>query len=201
MKLLGNNASPFVRMVRASSIELGLTDVVSMADTVARYDQPDLALQAANPLGKVPALIRDDGPALYDSRVICRYLNEKGNSSLYPESRLWEVLTLEATAHGMTEAALLMVYEHRFRPEDMIVESWVEAQWQRVVRSLSVLETRWQSHLAGPVDGGQIAVACALGYIDFRHADRDWRTGHAYLSEWYAKISERPALKDTAPSD
>ena len=130
-----------------------------------------------NPLGKIPALERAGGPAIYDSRVITRYIAAQGAGNLYPEARIWEVLTLEATADGIMEAAVLMVYEGRVRPEDKQYPEWIEAQWLKVSRSLDALEERWMSHLAGPLDAAQIAVGCALPYLDFRHGDRDWRAG------------------------
>jgi glutathione S-transferase len=150
---------------------------------------------ALNPLGKIPTLERAGGPALYDSRVICRYLDDLAGGRLYPEKpRLWETLTLEATAHGVAEAAVLMVYEERLRPEEARSEAWVEGQWAKVARALDALEARWMSHLAGPLDMGQIATGCALGYLDFRHGRRDWRAGRPALAAWEAKFAARPAM-------
>ncbi len=153
-----------------------------------------------NPLGKIPALVRDDGPAIYDSRVICRYLNHRFGTAFYPDRRVWEVLTLEATADGIMDAAILMVYEARCRPEEIRFPDWVEAQWTKIARALDAISARWMSHLNGPVDMGQIAVGCALGYLDFRHGDRDWRTGHEALAGWYAAFSGRDSMAATVPS-
>ena len=155
---------------------------------------------AQNPLGKIPALERPDGPAIYDSRVICRYLDERAGGKMYPEGRrLWDTLTLEATADGILDAAILMVYEVRVRPEDKRFEAWTEGQWGKVARSLDALNDRWMAHLSGPVDAGQIAVGCALGYIDFRHGDRNWRRGREALTTWYEGFAERPSMKATQP--
>jgi glutathione S-transferase len=156
---------------------------------------------AANPLGKVPTLERDDGCALYDSRVILRYIDASaGGGSLYPTPpRLWETLTLETTAQGIIEAALLIVYEGRLRPPEQRSAEWVEAQWTKVARALDVIESRWMSHLAGRPDASQISVACALGYLDFRHAERDWRAGRRALAAWEGKFSQRPAMLATQP--
>ena len=154
---------------------------------------------ATNPIGKIPTLVRDEGPALYDSRVIARYFDHLFSSHLYPETRLWEVLTLEATGDGISDAALLMVYEGRSRPEEKRYQPYVEAQWSKVARSLDALENRWISLLNGPVNIGQIAVACALGYLNFRHADRDWKAGHPQLAEWFAGFEQRPSMAATYP--
>ena len=144
---------------------------------------------ALNPLGKIPCLERPDGPALYDSRVICRYLDDLAGGRLYPgEPRLWETLTLEATADGIAEAMLAIVYEARLRPEEHRRAEIVEAQWAKVARALDAIEARWMAYLAGPFDAGQAALGCALGYLDLRGADRDWRAGRPGLAAWEARV-------------
>jgi glutathione S-transferase len=148
----------------------------------------------------VPALIRPDGCTLYDSRVITRFLDARADAGLYKERRIWEVLTLEATADGIMDAAVLMVYEGRVRPEEKRYDVWVDAQWSKIEGALDALVARWMSHLAGPIDAGQIAIGCALGYLDFRHGDRDWRTGRAELASWYEAFSQRPSMAATAPA-
>jgi glutathione S-transferase len=145
--------------------------------------------------------VRDDGPALYDSRVICRYLDDRAKAGLYPAApRLWDVLTLEATADGILEAAVLMAYESRVRPEEMRLPAWVEGQWAKIDRALDALEDRWLSHLKGPLDIGQIAVGAALGYLDFRHGGRDWRATRPGLAAWNAVFAERPSMVATRPT-
>lgn len=199
MQLISSPASPFVRKVRVLLRETGLTGKVAELPvaTTALATAPEA--MAANPLGKIPALLREDGPAIYDSRVICRFLDAQAGAGLYPEARLWEVLTLEATADGMMESGVLMVYEMRLRPEGARSAEWVEAQWAKIARALDALEERWMSHLAGPIDMAQIAVACALGYLDFRHDARGWRDGHPALAAWYEGFAARPAMSETAP--
>lgn len=133
--------------------------------------------------------------------MICRYLDTRAGGKLYPPvPRLWQTLTLEATADGILEAALLIVYESRLRPEEIRFEPWVEGQWAKIARTLDALEARWMDHLNGPLDMGQIAVACALGYLDFRHAARNWRDGRAELSTWYNAFSRRGSMKATEPA-
>ena len=200
MKLMMAAPSPFVRKVRVLVREAGLQDEVEEIEVVASPAGPSEDLIAANPLGKIPALVREFGPTLYDSRVICRFLSDRAQGDFYPAARRWEVLTLEATADGIMDAAVLMVYETRFREEGHQSQAWVDAQWAKVDRALSALESRWMSHLTGPVDIGQIAVGCALAYLDFRHGDRGWRDGRPQLAEWFAGFESRDSMVATIPS-
>lgn len=199
LTLLGSGASPFVRKVRVMLAEADITDVPYEEVQASPLGGED-RINAANPLGKIPALARQDGPTVYDSRVITRFLDTRYGAGLYPEARLWEVLTLEATADGIMEAAVGIVYESRFRPEDLQFPPWIEGQWNKVARALDALEGQWMSHLAGPLDMGQVAVACALGYLDLRHGDRRWRDGHPALAAWYEGFSARPSMQATAPA-
>ncbi|MBV2359994.1 glutathione S-transferase [Thalassococcus sp. CAU 1522] len=200
MKLLKAGPSPFVRKVLVTLHETGQFDQVEMVDVTASPLAPDPKLTAANPVGKIPALIRENGPTLYDSRVICRYLDHRAGTALYPENRLWDTLTLEATADGIMEAAVLIVYEERFRPSEKVSQEWMDGQWAKVSRALDALETRWLSHLQGRFDMGHIAIGCALGYLDFRHAARGWRTGRDGLAAWYAAFADRPSMQATEPA-
>jgi glutathione S-transferase len=200
MRLYHSPASPFVRMVVVALHETGMADQVELVPVTGTLFAPGTYPVAQNPLGKVPTLEREDGAALHDSRVILRYLDQLAGGTLYPPPpRLWETLTLEATAQGITEAAALVVYEARYRPEERRSEDWVEAQWSKVVRSLDAVEGRWMSHLAGPFDAAQIAVGCALGYLDFRHPGRGWREGRPALAGWEEKFAARPAMMATRP--
>ena len=201
MKLYHAPASPFVRKVMVLIAELGKEDSVEVVATHATPVDSSQAPTAHNPLGKIPTLERDDGPALYDSRVICRYLDTVFEGGLYPPApRLWDSLTLEATADGIMDAAVLMVYEGRVRPEELVYDVWVEAQWAKVTRALDALESRWIASLAGPLNIGQIAVACALGYLDFRHGARDWRSSRPQLTAWEKDFAARPAMVATQPA-
>ncbi|MBL4628931.1 MAG: glutathione S-transferase [Roseicyclus sp.] len=198
MQLLGSGASPFVRKARVLIAEAGIEDVDYVEVQATPMGGED-KINAANPLGKIPALVRDGGPTIYDSTVVCRFLDDRAEAGFYPAGRLWETLTLEATGDGIMEAAVGIVYEKRLRPEELWWPEWFEAQWVKVTRSLDGLERQWMSHLYGPVDMGQISVACALGYLDLRHDDRDWRAGHDALSAWYKRFAERPSMVETAP--
>ena len=210
MRLYHSPTSPYVRKVMVLLHETGTLDRVTLVPGSGTPIDPGQAPLDANPLGKVPALDRPDGPAIYDSRVICRYLDATFGTGRYPESpRLWDTLTIEATADGILDAALLMVYETRIRPEDRRFAPWVEGQWAKIDRALDTLETRWIGHLTGPLDAGktdpghidmgQIAVACALGYVDFRHAARNWRKGRPRLAAFAAAMALRPSMQATQP--
>lgn len=199
MRLYDSATSPFCRKVRALLVETGqAADVQIVPAAGTALDSGTMPL-AENPLGKIPVLGRDDGPALHDSRVICRYLDARAGAGLYPEHRLWEILTLEATADGIMDAAVLMVYEDRCRPEAARSTPWVEGQWARIARALDTVEDRWISILAGPVTMAHIAMGCALGYLDFRHGARDWRQGRDSLARWEAEFAARPSMRETRP--
>jgi glutathione S-transferase len=201
MRLYHSPASPFVRKVVVVLHETGLVGQVELVAAVGTPLAPGTLPVALNPLGKIPALERSDGPALYDSRVICRYLDDLAGGRLYPaKPRLWETLTLEATADGIAEAALLMVYESRLRPPEGQSHDVVEAQWQKVARALDAIEARWLAHLAAPIDAGQVALGCALGYLDLRHDARGWRSGRPSLAAWEARFADRPTMLATRPA-
>lgn len=200
MKLYFSPTSPYVRKVTVLIHEARIDGVEHVLATGTPIDPGTLPVDR-NPLGKVPALDRPDGPTLYDSRVICRYLDTRSGAGFYPAApRLWDTLTLEATADGILDAALLMVYEARIRPEDKRHAPWVEAQWAKVDRSLDAVEARWIPHLAGPVDAAHIAMGCALGYLDFRLDARNWRRDRLHLAAWEAVFSQRPSMLATRPT-
>ena len=198
MKLLMSPASPFARKCRVLLREANLLDTVEEVNVSTSPTATDPTVRSANPLGKIPALLRDHGPAIYDSRVITRFLNDHAGAGFYPDARLWEVLTLEATADGIMEAALAITYEGRMRPADKQFPDWMDAQWAKVTSATAAIEDRWMSHLTGSRDMAQIAVACALAYLDLRHDARGWRTDRPALAAWHATFMERPAMQATA---
>ncbi|WP_299296941.1 glutathione S-transferase [uncultured Tateyamaria sp.] len=200
MKLLVAGPSPFVRKVLVVLHETDQAGDVETVKVTATPGGTDAMLKAANPVGKIPALVRDEGTTIYDSRVICRYLDDRRGAGLYPDTNPWETLVLEATADAMMEAAVLMVYEKRYRDTTEQSPAWVEAQWSKVESALDALNARWMSHLYGPMDIGQIGVGCALGYLDFRHEDRGWRAGRDALAAWYDTFSARPSMQATNPA-
>lgn len=200
LELYVSPPSPYVRKVRVLLAEIGRTDAVKMTPVTVRPGDSGALPLAQVPLGKIPALARDDGPTLYDSRVITRYLDATFEGGLYPEPpRLWETLTLEATADGILDAAVIMVYEGRMRPAELQHEPWLDAQWAKVERALDAVESRWMATLAAPVDMGQLALGCALGYLDFRHANRNWRSTRPQLDAWERSFATRDSLRTTRP--
>ncbi len=201
MKLIHSPTSPYVRKVVVTLHEVGLADRVTLApvQTTPMASHPDAV--AANPLGKVPALERPDGPTLFDSRVITRYLDSLHDGrKLYPDGPAqWSTLTLEALGDGVLDAGVSATYEWRLRPDEMQYAPWIAAQRGKIARALDALEGRWLAHLAGPLDAGAISVACALGYLDFRFGDMGWREGRPQLAAWHAKFAERESWKATVP--
>lgn len=201
MKLYTNPASPFCRKVEVLLHEAGKADLAEHVAAAGHPTDPGTMPIHENPIGKIPTLISDEGRALHDSRVISRYLDARFAANLYPEDTLFEVLTLEATADGIADAAVLMVYEGRARASDKYDETYVEGQWARITRALDHLEKSAMDLLDAPLHMGQIATACALGYLDFRHGPRDWRASRPKLAAWYAEFAQRPAMQATLPPE
>jgi glutathione S-transferase len=200
MRLYHAGTSPFVRKVMVLLHETGQLGDVELHSIATTPLAPEASLSASNPLRKLPALERSDGVTLYDSRVITRFLDERAGGKLYDTGgRKWETLTLEATGDGIMDSGVSMAYEVRMRPEDKQWDDWLDAQWGKIASACKALNDRWMSHLHGPLDIGQISVACALGYIDFRHGARGWRTGNDALAAWFETFSERPSMQQTKP--
>ena len=179
MQLIYAAASPFARKVRVLAAETGLLDRIELLDTAVLPTTLNERVNSLNPLGKIPVLLSDDGEALYDSRVICEYLDtlHQGTKLLPDGAARWQVLRLAALADGLMDAALLARYERAARPAELQWPAWLEGQLGKIQRALAELE-RQVERLQGPLDLGQIGVACALGYLDFRFSDLDWRAAH-----------------------
>jgi glutathione S-transferase len=193
--LRSSPASPFGRKVKMAAIELGLMDRIEIvpADT----NDPAEALRQQNPLGKIPTLVLEDGTTLFDSRVIVDYLDHLSGGKLIPagEARFVQ-LRLQALADGICDAALLKVYEGRFRPEEGRNANWVSHQDGKVARGLEALEAAPPVFADRP-RAGEIALACALGYLDLRFEGK-WRAGHPKLVAWLDDFAARvPAFETT----
>jgi glutathione S-transferase len=197
MKLYYAAMSPFVRKVMVLLHETGQLEDVEILDVATTPVTPSDDLRASNPLAKIPALERGDGPTLYDSRVICSYLDERAGGKLSQGG--WDTKVLEATAEGIMDAAVLLSYEKRLRPEDLQWDDWKTAQLGKVLSACNALNDRWMAHLQGSLNMGQIGVACALAYVDFRHPDAGWRTGNEALADWFAAFESRPSMEATRP--
>ena len=201
MKHLSSPASPYGRKVKIVAKMKGLDDRIEATKIDTNILKND-ALYTQNPLAKIPVLILEDGTQVYDSHVICEYLD-----TLAPEPRLFpaegrarlDTLIRGALGDGLLDAALLLVYEGRFRPENMRVESWVERQQFKLDTTIDELEQKIPDWTGTP-DYGHVTIACALGYLDFRH-NGAWRTGHPKLVAWLDKFAAAvPAYAKTDPN-
>lgn len=201
MKLIGSTASPYVRKVRVVLAEKKLDYVWELENVWAA----DTRIAAANPLGKVPCLIMDDGSAIYDSRVIAEYLD-----TLTPVCKLLPaggreragVKVWEALADGVLDAAILVRNERTLRPPELQSEAWVDRQMGKVHAGLAAMSAGLGD--APFCTGSQytladIAVACALGWLSFRFPDIDWRGAHPNLARLFDNLSERQSFRDTVP--
>jgi glutathione S-transferase len=199
MILRTSAASPFGRKVRMAIEVLGLAPQISVV--AADTNDPSDTLRQQNPLGKIPTLVLDSGEALFDSRVIVEHLNAlDGRDLLIPAgpARLGS-LRQQSLADGLLDAALLQVYEKRYRPDTHHVASWVELQQGKVDRALAFAEQNLPTSAAEQPHIGEIALAAALGYLDFRFDGR-WRSSHPALAQWLAQFAKRcPAYDATAP--
>jgi glutathione S-transferase len=195
MKLLFSPTSPYVRKCLVVAHELGLDGRLQLLPSNAHPINRDRDIIASNPLGKVPTFFTDDGQVLFDSRVICEYLDTLGGGSLFPRSgpARWEALTLQSLGDGMLDAALLARYEDVARPEGIRWPEWRAGQLDKIETSVQHLQAR-PALLAGRVDIGAITVGCALWYADLRFADFGWRDRFPAVAAWYAAFSQRPSM-------
>ena len=201
MKIHHSTTSPFVRKCMVSAHELGLANRIERLPAAAHPVQRDRSVIQNNPLGKVPTLLTDDGQALYDSRVICEYLDTlAGGGKLFPRSGAarWEALTLQALGDGMLDALVLVRYEDTARPEALRWPQWRAGQLDKASTSLAYLEAH-AAVLRDRVDVGSIAIACALGYLDFRFADFGWPARYPQVAAWWAQFNQRPSMVATQP--
>ncbi len=204
MKLRFAAASPFVRKVVVVSLETGLSERIERVSTSVSPVRPNEEMARENPLIKVPALTTDDGTILYDSPVICEYLDTLHDGpKLFPPSGAarWTALRQQALADGLLEAAILVRYEN-LRPQEMRWQDWVESQMRRVRGALAALEIETAAGaLGGPLTIGQITIGCALGYLDFRFANEEWRMRHRQLGVWFEDFNRRKSMQLSAPRE
>lgn len=200
MKLIYAAASPFARKVLVVAHEVGLGDAVAIDTQAAHPVDRNAGIRAKNPLGQIPTLVLDDGTGLYDSRVICEYLDAKGGGSLFGQGEArWQALTEQALADGLMGAALLSRYEQTVRPEPLRWDGWLGGQMGKITDALDTFETSLPQ--AGDrVDIGTISIACALGYLDFRFTYFDWRKGRPATTAWFERFSKRPSMVATVPA-
>ncbi|MBI3561738.1 MAG: glutathione S-transferase N-terminal domain-containing protein [Gammaproteobacteria bacterium] len=198
MKLYYSTSSPFVRKVTVLALETGLDALIERVLTNPWGVNQDLL--ADNPLSKVPTLVTDTGQVIYDSTVICEYLDSLHTSTkLIPASApaRWDVLRLQALANGLMEAVMTRFLE-RNRDPGLRSADWDAQQRNTVMRTLEYLNAQSQ-HWASNMHLGLITVGCALGYLEFRFADEPWRAAYPRLAAWYAHFSQRPSMRNTEP--
>ena len=201
MKLHWSPRSPFVRKVMITAHELGLVDRMTCVRTVVATTRPHAALMEENPLSKIPTLVLDDGTVLYDSRVVCEYLDtlHAGPRLIPPDGKARLVaLRRQALGDGFLDFLLLLRNEReRAHPSEVHVATFTTKK-QAALRSL---DREADEFAASPFTIGHISVGCALCYLDFRFADEDWRADHPRIARWHRDFSARPSVRATEPVD
>ncbi|WP_375741109.1 glutathione S-transferase family protein [Pseudomonas boanensis] len=202
LTLYHSPTSPYVRKVMVLLHETGQLDAVILRGVQLSPVHPSTELNEHNPAGKIPALVLPDGSVLHDSRVILDYLDHQHQGTpLIPREgpARWRRLTLASLADAMLDAAVLTRYETFLRPEDKRWDDWVLGQFSKIDRSLEVFEQA-SGELEKHFDVAAISLACALGYLDFRMPDLNWRRDCPRLAAWYSAVSLRPSLQATTPT-
>lgn len=209
MKLRHSPTSPFVRKVMVAAYELGLEDRIERIPTRVAPTRPNDEVVRDNPLVKIPALATDDGLVIYDSRVICEYLDTlRGTSKLFPAAGRprWLALRQQALGDGMLDAGILARYE-ALRPREFQWQEWIDAQMRKVRGALAALEMECESGELAPLAAegtaqiGHIAIGCALDWLDFRYPAEAWRERQRRLAAWHEAFAERRSMRETAPKD
>lgn len=199
MKLRYSPRSPFVRKVLVAAIETGQRDAIELVPT--RPSDPNTDLPTDNPLNQIPTLITDDGQALYDSAVICEYLDcSHEGLPLFPRKgdARWVALRLQTLGDGITDAGVARTLENTRRPETYRWPEFHAREQAKVRRVLDKIESE-VSQLEDPITIASIAIACGLAYLDYRFNEDKWRDGHPKLAAWFGRFSARPAMQETAP--
>jgi glutathione S-transferase len=197
MKLFFSPTSPFVRKVRVCAIEMGVADRLALVPANAFAED---GLRTVNPLSKVPALSLKDGTVLYDSPVLCEYVDHLGGGGLFPAPGpdRWTALRRQALGDGICDAALRQVLENRRAEGDRHADD-IARQALAVASGLDSLEQEAVSLASEALTIGEISVACALGYLDLRFSHQDWRIGRPNLTAWFAEVAKRPSMVATQP--
>jgi glutathione S-transferase len=198
MKLYARPASPFVRKVRVMARETGLVDKIEEI-MLGSPEEMMTEMPKHNPLGKIPALILDDDSILYDSKVICEYLDTLHDEPRFfpaDEAKRWPALMLQGLADGISEAIIVASMNKFMRPDEYVYEPAVTFQLEKAERALADLNGKVQE-FGDVLTIGSVSVACAIGYTDFRFPDLGWRDQNPELTAWNADFSERPSMKAT----
>ena len=196
-KVLVSSASPYSCKVLMAAAHAGIPLQAVPVET----SKPTEEFLKANPLGKIPVLIADDGETIFDSRAITQYLNRLSGNKLYPRNpaKRTDAERLEALADGIADCALAHVYERRSRPEEIVHQPWLDKQWEKVSRALDALNAE-PPRLGRKITGGHIALRAVLGYLDLRFAGK-WEKGRGKLKRWAARFDDKfPELKGLLPN-
>lgn len=186
-KILYAPASPYSAKVRMAAVHAGVDCESVLTDT----NNPSDAFLAANPLGKIPVLVTNEGEGIYDSRAITQYLNRESRNALFPRNaaKRTEAERLEALADGICDCLLAHVYERRFRPAEMINQEWLDKQWSKVVRALDMLNAT-PPKLPKKITAGHIALRACLGYLQLRFPGQ-WERGRSKLVRWAKRFDDK----------
>lgn len=202
MKLHWSPRSPFVRKVMVTAHELGLADRIEQVRTVVAMRAPNRDLLPDNPLSKIPTLVLDDGTAIFDSLVICEYLDTLAGGRLFPRDGMprWHALTRHALANGLLDHLILWRNEKEKPPERQTPE-WLDSFALKTRETLARLE-RDAAWLDGdPFGIAHVTVGVLLGYLDFRFDDLHWRDSHPRLAAWNETFAVRPSARATEVRD
>lgn len=200
MKLHWSPKSPFVRKVMVCAHELGCADAIALERSVAAMRVPNAALMRDNPLSKIPTLVLEHGACLFDSRVICEYLDDRFDGHLFPRAPglRWDALRWQALGDGALD---LLVLWRNERERDIPSEVLDDAFALKSNAVVAQLEREAPALAAAPFAIGHIAIGCTLGYLDYRFAAREWRASAPALADWFADVSARPSFAGTVPAD
>jgi glutathione S-transferase len=200
MQLHWSPKSPYVRKVMICAHEVGLAERLQLVRSVAAMLKPNARLMQDNPLSKIPTLVLDDGFTLFDSVVICEYLDELGQGTLFPRQGLdkWQALRWHALGDGMLDAAILWRNE---RERAAALPALLEAFDLKMRAALKQLDDEAQALAETPFSIGHVAIGCALGYLDYRFDAFGWRQLAPRVAEWEAELRQRASFKQTEPID
>jgi glutathione S-transferase len=200
MRLHWSPKSPYVRKVMICAHELGLVERLELVRSVAAMLKPNARLMQDNALSKIPTLVLEDGFVLFDSAVICEYLDDLGGGSLFPRhgSDKWQALRWHAFGDGLLDALILWRNE---REREVPLHALIDAFELKTRASLKQLDDEAQALAEMPFSIGHIALGCALGYLDYRFGSLGWRDIAPRLAEWHAEAASRPSFKSTEPVD
>jgi glutathione S-transferase len=204
LKLFYAPTSPYVRKVMVSAALLGLTEQIDKLSSAAHPVNRDQRIADFSPLAKVPTAMTDSGQVLFDSRVICAYLDDvDGQHRLFPVTgeAQWTALTWQSVGDGLLDAALLARYETTARPQEVQWTGWIDAQMTKIHACLALIDASAATLSIDTPTIGEITLGCALGYLDFRFASLDWRAQYPSAATWFDAFNATPAMAATIPFD